>query len=45
VYNEQDKNITSDYNKQIDVKKLAKGIYYIKLSTDADVKIQKLIIQ
>lgn len=45
VYNKMDKNISSDYNKQIDVRSLAKGIYYIKLSTDVDVKIQKLIIE
>ncbi len=45
VYHELDKNITAKYNKLINVNGLARGIYYIKLSTDADVKIQKLIIQ
>lgn len=45
VYYEMDKNNTAEYSKQIDVKSLAKGIYYIKLVTDADVAIQKLIIE
>lgn len=44
VYNFTDKNISSDYNKQIDLEGLAKGIYYIKLNTGDDMKIQKLII-
>ncbi len=33
------------YNKQINIDGLAKGIYYIKLSTDKGVKTQKLIVQ
>ncbi|MES2138067.1 MAG: T9SS type A sorting domain-containing protein [Bacteroidota bacterium] len=45
VYNEMDKNHTTEYIKQIDVRSLAKGIYYIKLVTDADVAIQKLVIE
>ncbi|MES2591064.1 MAG: T9SS type A sorting domain-containing protein [Bacteroidota bacterium] len=45
VYNLMDKNITADYNKQIDVTNLAKGIYYIKFNTDTEVKIQKLIVE
>ncbi|MES2284650.1 MAG: T9SS type A sorting domain-containing protein [Bacteroidota bacterium] len=45
VYNEMDKNNAAEYSKQIDVKSLAKGIYYIKLVTDADVAIQKLVIE
>ncbi len=45
VYFEQDKNITNDYSKQINIKNLAKGIYFIKLSMDSDVKIQKLVIE
>ncbi|MES2398017.1 MAG: T9SS type A sorting domain-containing protein [Bacteroidota bacterium] len=45
VYYELDKNNTAEYSKQIDVKSLAKGIYYIKLVTDADVAIQKLVIE
>ena len=45
VYYELDKNSTVDYIKQINVKSLAKGIYYIKLITDADIAIQKLIME
>ncbi|MDO9186750.1 MAG: T9SS type A sorting domain-containing protein [Bacteroidia bacterium] len=45
VYNALEKNISADYNKQINIMHLSKGIYYIKLSTDADVKIQKLIVE
>ncbi|MCE9538771.1 MAG: T9SS type A sorting domain-containing protein [Bacteroidetes bacterium] len=45
VYYEMDKNNTAEYSKQIDVKSLAKGIYYIKLVTDADIAIQKLVIE
>jgi hypothetical protein len=45
VYNESDKNISAQYNKQIDLSDLAKGIYYVKLNIGADVKIEKLIVQ
>jgi len=45
VYKALEKNISVDYNKQINIMHLAKGIYYIKLSTDAEVKIQKLIVE
>ena len=45
VYNLTDKNITSNYNKQIDLEGLAKGIYYIRLSNGSEVKIQKLVIE
>jgi Zn-dependent metalloprotease len=45
VFNSLDKNISSNYNKQIHLENLAKGIYYIKLNTNNAVKIQKLIIQ
>lgn len=45
VYNSLDKNISADYSKQINITQLAKGIYYIKLSTESDVKIQKLIVE
>jgi hypothetical protein len=33
------------YKKEIDIKNLAKGIYYIKFNTGADVTIQKLIVE
>jgi hypothetical protein len=44
VYNETDKNISTEYNKEINLEKLAKGIYYIKLNTGNDSKVQKLIV-
>lgn len=45
IFKALEKNLPSDYNKQINISDIAKGIYYIKLCTDADVKIQKLIIE
>ncbi|MES2286170.1 MAG: GEVED domain-containing protein [Bacteroidota bacterium] len=45
VFNTSDKNYSANYNKQINLEGLAKGIYYIKLNTGAGVKTQKLIIQ
>jgi len=45
VYSSVEKGITAGYNKQIDLNGFAKGIYYIKLSSDASMAIKKLIIQ
>lgn len=45
VFNTSDKNYSVNYNKQINLEGLAKGIYYIRLNTGAGVKTQKLIIQ
>ena len=45
VYKSVDKNIASEYNKQLNLEQVAKGIYYIKLSNGTDVKIQKLVIE
>lgn len=45
VFGSRESNITADYNKQVNLEGLSKGMYYIKLSTGADVKIQKLIVQ
>ncbi len=45
VYNLLDKNTGIDYSRQINLKNFAKGIYYLKLRSDSDLKIQKLIIQ
>jgi hypothetical protein len=45
VYTSTDKNLSSNYNKQINLEGLAKGLYYIKLSTNNGVKVKKLIIQ
>lgn len=44
VYNVTDKNISANYNKQINIEKFAKGVYYIKLNTGTDSKVQKLIV-
>jgi hypothetical protein len=44
VFNETDKNITANYNKQINIEKFAKGVYYVKLNTGNDTKVQKLIV-
>jgi hypothetical protein len=44
VYNYTDKNISSDYNKQIDLEGSAKGIYFLRLTTENEFKIRKLII-
>ncbi len=45
VYNKSEKGTTADYNKQIDLSGLAKGIYYIKLATDVQVTVKKLVVQ
>ena len=45
VYKTTDKNIASDYNKQISMDGMAKGIYYIKLSYGGQVTVKKLIIE
>jgi hypothetical protein len=45
VFSLYDKNVSANYNKQINLENLAKGLYYIKLSTGTDVKVEKLIIQ
>ncbi|MEI6487395.1 MAG: GEVED domain-containing protein [Bacteroidota bacterium] len=45
VYKSIDKNIVAQFNKQINLEQVAKGIYYIKLSNGTDVKIQKLVIE
>jgi hypothetical protein len=45
VFSETDNNVSADYNKQINLESLAKGIYYIKMTTGTDMKISKLIIQ
>ncbi|MES2138124.1 MAG: endonuclease [Bacteroidota bacterium] len=45
IFSALEKNILIGYKKQIDLGGLAKGIYYIKLTTDTDVQIQKLIIE
>jgi hypothetical protein len=44
VFNMVENNITSQYNKQINIDQLAKGMYYIRLNTKSDVKILKLSV-
>lgn len=45
VFTSEDKNVSGAYNKQINLEDISKGVYYIKLSTGSEVKVQKLIIQ
>jgi hypothetical protein len=45
IFSETDNNISPDYNKQINLEELAKGIYYIRLSNGTEMSIRKLIIQ
>ncbi|MBL7884902.1 MAG: T9SS type A sorting domain-containing protein, partial [Bacteroidia bacterium] len=45
VYSESDKNISAQYNKQIDLTELAKGIYYVRLNIGAEVKVKKIVMQ
>lgn len=45
VFSSVDKNVNGAYNKQINLDEIAKGLYYIKMNTGAEVKIQKLIVQ
>jgi hypothetical protein len=45
VFRDVEKNISTDYNKQINLSDLAKGIYYIRLSNGSELSIKKLIVQ
>jgi subtilisin-like proprotein convertase family protein len=45
VYSSSEKNVNGAYNKVINLEELSKGLYYIKVTTGTDVKIQKLTIQ
>ena len=45
VFTSVDKNVNGTFNKQINLDKVAKGVYFIRLSTGSDVKVQKLIVQ
>jgi len=45
VFSSVDKNVNGTFNKQINLEEIAKGLYYIKMNTGAEVKIQKLIVQ
>jgi hypothetical protein len=45
VFTSRDKNIGNEFKKQIDLSDVAKGIYFIKLYTGSDAKVQKLIVE
>ncbi|HLC83991.1 MAG TPA: T9SS type A sorting domain-containing protein, partial [Bacteroidia bacterium] len=45
VFSSVDKNVNGAYNKQINLEEISKGLYYIKMNTGSEVKIQKLIVQ
>ena len=45
IYSSVDKDIVADYNKQINVAGVAKGIYFIKLNMGAEVQVRKLMIE
>jgi Ig-like domain CHU_C associated/Secretion system C-terminal sorting domain/Domain of unknown function (DUF2341) len=45
VYASKNKNVIGVFNKQIDLRELSKGVYFIKMNADSILKVQKLIIQ
>jgi PKD repeat protein len=45
IYNETNNNNSVNYKKQISVIGMAKGIYYLKLSTTKGIKVQKLVVE
>ncbi len=45
VYSASDKSNAVNYTRKLDLKYLAKGIYYLRLSTEKGLRIQKLIIE
>ncbi len=45
VYSSVEKNITADFNKQISLEGISKGIYFIKINNGAHTNVQKLIIE
>lgn len=45
VYSATDKNVGTNYNKQINLDGIAKGIYYVKMTTEKGFKVHKLVIQ
>ena len=45
VYSADDKNITKDYSRKINIADLSKGMYYLKLDNGAETKTEKLIIE
>jgi len=45
VYTSSDKNVSGTFTKEINFSELSKGVYYIRVSTDANVIVKKLIVQ
>jgi hypothetical protein len=45
VFSATDKNVSAEYKRQIDVQEFGKGIYFIRMNTGNDSKVEKLIIQ
>lgn len=45
VFSSVDKNVNGTFNKQVNIENIAKGVYYIKVNTGAELKIEKLVIQ
>lgn len=45
VYTATDKNVGTNYNKQINLEGIAKGLYYVKMTTEKGVKVHKLVVQ
>jgi hypothetical protein len=45
VFSVTEKNASNVYNKQISLESLAKGLYYVRLTTDSTMSIKKLILQ
>lgn len=44
VYSATDNNVGTNYNKQINLDGVAKGLYYVKISTENGTKVHKLIV-
>ena len=45
VYTASDRSASSSYNKALNLEVLAKGLYYIKLTSENGSKVQKIVIQ
>ncbi|MDQ3047146.1 MAG: T9SS type A sorting domain-containing protein [Bacteroidota bacterium] len=44
VFNSMENNVSGSFTKQINLENIAKGMYYIKLSTGSDITIRKLMV-
>jgi subtilisin-like proprotein convertase family protein len=45
VHSETDKNISGNYLKRVDLSGIAKGMYYLRMTTGTGMKIEKIVIQ